>query len=126
MKKREAKWNTLLNQFLREKKLHCYFELKQTTADSISFSAVKEHQINGLLAAQKNGLVWKYSDEDQREKPFDGASTPPLVSYVVIKYPPCFLFIPISWFILEKKNSDKRKSLTLERAYEISSHRLYV
>ena len=50
----------------------CAFELKQTQTDSISFSAVKEHQIDALLAASSSkGLLYKGPDDSAGVKPFD-------------------------------------------------------
>lgn len=123
MIKREAKWNTLLNQYLREKKLYCNFELKQTKGNSISFNSVKRLQYEGLMAAEYKGFLWKYSDQDQRQKPFDGSCNPPLPGYVIIKYPKCFVFIEVGKFFVEKTVSD-RKSLTYERALEIKERTL--
>jgi hypothetical protein len=91
--KKEAKWNTILNQYLREKKFYCFYELKQTDLDYFPFSKIETVQYDGLQATEKNGLVWKLSDEDQREKPCDGMSIPPLPSYLVIKFKDGFYMI---------------------------------
>lgn len=105
MKKTEARWNTILNQYLREKKLYCFYELKQTTAKSFPFSKIEKHQWEGLEAMEKNGLVWKLSDEDQRQKPCDGFSIPPLPSYLVIKWPDGFYFIRFEEILKLKRNA---------------------
>lgn len=118
MIKREANFQTVFNQYLRAKKLYGHFELKQTSGNSIPFSDVKLHQVEGLLAAQENGFVWKLSDEDSRQKPFDCISTPPTLSYVVFKYPGVFYIISILGMIQERIDN-KRKSLTKERAKAI-------
>ncbi len=91
--KKEAKWNTILNQYLREKKLYCFFELKQTVTESFALAKIERVQFEGLQATEKSGLVWKWSDQDQREKPCDGASIPPLPSYLVIKFKDGFYMI---------------------------------
>ncbi len=96
MSKKEAKWNTILNQYLREKKFYCYYELKQTDLDSFAFSKIRKVQGDGLPALEKSGLVWKLSDEDSREKPCDGMCTPPLPSYLVIKFKDGFYMIRYS------------------------------
>jgi len=93
MSKVEAKWNTLLNKYFKEKKFFCYYELKQTKDNSFSFSKIETNQIDGLTATEESGMVWKLSDEDQRKKPCDGFSTPPLPSYLIIKWPDGFYFI---------------------------------
>jgi len=82
--KREAKFNTILNQYFREKEFYCYYELKQTNIDSFQFSKIEKVQWDGLQATEKNGLVWKWSDEISRPKPCDGASIPPLPSYLIV------------------------------------------
>lgn len=91
--KREQKWNTLLNQYLREKKFHCFYELKATTTESFQFSKIEKVQWEGLQATEKYGLVWKLSDEISRPKPCDGFSIPPLPSYLIIKFKDGFYFV---------------------------------
>ncbi len=91
--KREAALNTVLNQYLREKKLYCYYELKQVAKDSFSFSKIEKVQWEGLQATEKHGLTWKLSDEISRPKPCDGFSIPPLPSYLIIKFNSEFVFI---------------------------------
>jgi len=96
MSKKEAKLNTILNQYLREKKLYCFYELKQTDLDIFPFSKIRKGQEEGLPALEKSGLVWKLSDEDSREKPCDGFSIPPLPSYLIIKFKDGFYMIRYS------------------------------
>lgn len=91
--KREAGANTILEQYLREKKFYCYYELKQTKTESFAFSKIREVQWSGLQATEKNGLVWKLSDEESRPKPIDGLCTPPLPSYLIIKFKNNYCFI---------------------------------
>lgn len=93
--KKEAKWNTVLNQYFREKKFYCFFELKQTDKESFPFSQIRKVQEEGLPALEKSGLVWKLSDEESRPKPCDGFSIPPLPSYLIIKFPDGFYFIRV-------------------------------
>lgn len=97
VKKREAKAQTLWNQYLRETRIPGFFELKIVTeGKSLPFSRIEKHQWDGLLAAEENGLVWKLSDEDSRQKPCDCLSIPPLPAYLVIRYPEGFFYmIPI-------------------------------
>ena len=91
--KREQKWNTILNQYLREKKFYCFYELKQTTLNTFAFGKIEKVQWEGLQATEKNGLVWKLSDEISRPKPCDGFSIPPLPSYLIIKFKDEFCLI---------------------------------
>ena len=117
--KHEAKFNTQFNHWLKDKQKHIFvfkipdvgyqnpfdcfsvdkfqefwaWELKQSQTDSLPFSAVVPHQRNALLIV-------------------DG--------YVVIKFKSGVAIIPIDAFLLEEKRS-KRKSLTWERANELST-----
>jgi hypothetical protein len=75
--------------------MYGYYELKQTTTYVISYAKLEIHQYDGLQATEKEGLVWKFSDEDQRQKPCDCMSAPPLPSYLVIKFPDAFYVIRI-------------------------------
>lgn len=86
MVKKEAKWQIVWNQYVREKKLLGFFELKQTVLNSFPFSKIEKVQWEGLQATEKHGLVWKFSDNDMRPKPCDSVSIPPLPSYLVIKF----------------------------------------
>jgi len=86
MIKREQKWQTVWNQYVREKKIYGFYELKQTDTESFPFSKIETVQYDGLQATEKNGLVWKFSDTDMRPKPCDSVSIPPLPSYLVIKF----------------------------------------
>lgn len=86
MSKKEAKHQIVWNQYVREKKLYGFFELKQTETESFPFSKIETVQYDGLQATEKNGLVWKFSDTDMRPKPCDSVSIPPLPSYLVIRF----------------------------------------
>ena len=86
--KREAKANTILNQYFREKKMYCFYEIKQVEngRDIFRLANIEKVQWDGLQATERNGLVWKWSDEISRPKPCDGVSIPPLPSYLIIKF----------------------------------------
>lgn len=118
MKKKEAAWNTVLNQYLKEKQFYCYYELKQTDTESFSFAKIRKVQWDGLQSTEKNGLVWKLSDEESRPKPCDGLSTPPLPSYLIIKFKDKFCFIRFEK-IVELRNEGVI-SVSRSRAEEIS------
>lgn len=96
------------------------FELKQTTTDSILFSCLRDVQKKGLPKMEENGLAFKWSDADPREKPCDFLSIPPLPSYVVIKYPGVFCMIRVDDFLEEEKKDIKKKSLSVTRAKHIA------
>ena len=89
----EAKSQIIFNQYLRETKMLGFFELKQTDSEILPFSKIEIVQYDGLQATEKHGLVWKLSDEDQRPKPCDCLSIPPLPSYLVIRFKDGFYII---------------------------------
>ena len=116
--KKEATWNTLLNQYFREKKFYCYYELKQTHTESFQFSKIRKVQGEGLPSVEKNGLVWKISDEISRPKPLDGLSAPPLPSYLIIKFKHEFVFI--RYCEIEKLRDEGIISISRSKAEELS------
>lgn len=107
------------------------YELKISKGNSLPFDSVKEHQIKGLMEAEK-GLFHKISDSPifagskmrfTKPKPFDCLFIF-ATSYVVILFykprkPKNVYLIKIRKFITEKENSN-RKSLTEERVREIA------
>ena len=109
------------------------YELKICKGSSLSFSAVKDHQIKGLLDAT-NGLYHKISDSPifagsmtrfTNFKPCDCLYLKNVVGYVVILFykPRKFkitYIINIRDFLNEKERSN-RKSLTEGKAIEIAS-----
>ena len=116
--KREAKWQTVLNQYLREKKLYCFHELKQTNTDSFQFAKIERGQDEGLPALGKSGLVWKFSDEISRPKPCDGVCIPPLPSYLIIKFKEEFCLI--RYEEISKLRDEGVISITRSKAEELS------
>ncbi len=123
MIKKEAKWQTLWNQYLREKRdkgepLYGYFELKQTMKNYFPFSKIEIHQYDGLQATEKSGLIWKFSDEDSRQKMCDCQCTPPLSSYVVIKFPDAYYMVLINDIVQMREAG--HISITLEQAKTIA------
>lgn len=116
---REAKNNTILNQYLREKRMYCYYELKVAKGNTFNFSKIEDNQDEGLPALAKEGMVWKWSDEDSRKKPCDGGCLPPLPAYLVIKFKTLFIFIDYAR-IIELKDQGV-KSITREQARELST-----
>jgi hypothetical protein len=106
MSRQEAKWTTVFNKYLREKKMYGYYELKFTMAETFPFSKIETNQYDGLQATERNGLVWKLSDQDMRQKPCDTLCMPPLPSYVVIKFMDGFYFIRIK-DIVEMRETGK-------------------
>lgn len=110
------------------------YELKLSKHDSIPYNAVKEHQIAGLRKAKSpDGLFYKINDMPafagsmtrfSNPKPFDCFRMRAEKAYVAI----CFyiprqkkelLCIDVDEFVFARDN-DKRKSLTKDKAYQIS------
>ena len=120
MQKREASFTIQFRHWLKANPMaSSSFELKQTTTDSIPFNVVKEHQLDALLACRYEGLLYKIPDDSMGIKPFDLVYLRNAYSWVVIKYPDCFVIIDSEVFKLEMERS-KRKSLTSSRAKEIA------
>lgn len=111
---RESKSNTILNQFLREKRMYCYYELKVVKYKTFAFSKIEINQKEGLPALNQSGLVWKFSDEDSRKKPCDGACLPPLPAYLVLKFGQIFYFI--RYQDIEAMMKDGEKSINEDQA----------
>lgn len=99
--------------------MYCYYELKVARGNTFAFSAIEEHQDEALPALEKEGLVWKLSDEDSRKKPCDGFCAPPLPSYLVIRFGDTFYFILYS--VIAKLRAAGAKSIDEERALELST-----
>lgn len=121
---RENKSNTVLNQYLREKRIYCYYELKVAKGHSLAFSKIEVNQDEGLPALARSGLVWKLSDEDSRKKPCDGFCTPPLNVYLVIKFRDRYYFVPYGYII--KMKAEGKKSITEDEAFALSTQILKV
>lgn len=100
------------------------FELKISKTDVISFTDVKEHQVNALLAAKHANFVFKIPDGGW-QNPFDCFSMCKVPAYVVImfraqtKNQKEFFLIDIDDWVKEKATS-ARKSLTEARARQIA------
>jgi len=116
--KNEARWTTVFNQYLREKKLYGFCELKHTVLEYLPFSKIEAVQYDGLQATAKSGLVWKLSDQDMREKPCDTLSIPPLPSYVVIKFIDGFYLIDITDIV--KMREDGEIAISRSKAEQIA------
>lgn len=107
---KEAGSNTVLNQYLREKKHYCYYELKVARGGTFNFSRIEDVQNESLPALANEGLTWKFSDEDSRRKPCDGGCFPPLPSYLVIKFGGSYCFI--SYDLIQQLRENGAKSIS--------------
>ena len=118
---RETKGNTILNQYLREKRkegFYCYYELKVARGGTFAFSKIEQVQDDALPALEKEGLVWKFSDEDSRRKPCDGFSGPPLPSFLVIRFGQMYYFVPYEKIV--ELRAAGFKSIREEQAKKLS------
>ena len=123
MKKREAEFTVYFRHWLKANPMKSgAFELKQTTTNSLDFSDVKDHQLDALLASNSKslGFLYKIPDDSRGIKPYDMIYLRDSKSYLVIKYPKFFVLIDPFVFV-EEKTISNRKSLTSERAREIST-----
>jgi len=118
--KREANWTTtfLKKWVLEESTLPSGpIEVKVTTTNSIPFSAVT--QLNDLLqCTTKKGFWYKHPDSGMANR-FDVTFYRDSPAFIIIKFPKGSCVITAQTFALEKEKS-KRKSLTHERARDIS------
>lgn len=101
------------------------FELKICKKPSMNFKCVEEHQVYYLTQAKHGKVVWKISDLDLRTKPFDSFVLQNSKAFVVILFytarqPKVACCIDIDDFLDEQKTCG-RKSLTRERAIELSN-----
>ncbi len=116
---KESKSNSVLNQYLREKRHYCYYELKVAHGGTFLFSKIEAVQDESLPALHKEGLVWKFSDEDSRRKPCDGGCFPPLPAYLVIKFGGSYCFI--LYETIKDMRLAGRKSITAAEGVELST-----
>lgn len=120
MKTREADFSITFRHWLRANpmKTTCWFEMKQTTIDSIPFSCIEDHQAiygEAIQESPKGVLVRVLGTNGEPDYVYTYRDP----VYVVIKYPDCFSIISIMTFLTEMRAS-KRKSLTSARAREIA------
>lgn len=119
----EAKFQTRFSRFLR----YGYtgktaaFELKWAKGDSIPFSALRPHQKDSLLAAKHGRLVYKIADDSIGFKPFDCFALKGTDAFVVIGFGSgkVFLIDIDDW--CKEEDTSKRRSLTEERAEELTA-----
>lgn len=118
----EAIFQTKFSKFLHYHGLTGAFELKISKNPTISFSVVKEHQLNALLCVKHYTFHHKLPDVGLSQKPFDCFCLKQQPAYVVIMfYKPGvnhFYMIDIDEFIKFKKISSN-KSL-----HEVEANRI--
>ena len=136
---KERDFQTLFGKYIKAKKpkKSTIFELKICKGTSLPFNSVAEHQIQALIDATGDtdmGFYHKITDTPWGTidkfrytslKPFDCFYLTGIEAFIVIWFyherkPKKFIFIPISIFLDERDNSE-RKSLTEIRAREIGT-----
>lgn len=122
---KESKINTLLNQYLRESRMYCYYELKIAKGPSFAFSKIEVNQHESLPALAEEGLVWKLSDEDMRKKPCDGLCTPPLPAYLVILFRDRTLYF-IEYEKIAIMRQEGEKSISEDECAAISTRIVHI
>lgn len=131
---KESNFQTLFSKYLMQgNHVNAVFELKLIKGNSIPFSSVKKHQVDGLLNAVQ-GMYYKISDSPifpgmktrfTSKKPFDCMYIKPDQSYVVIDFylgrakHNVIMIRLMSW--IQEGAKSERKSLTLERAEQIGT-----
>lgn len=117
----EKDFSILLRHYLKANLLpiSCPLEVKDTRGKpSFYYVELKEEQINNALASKSDkGNLIRISSGTVGGPDYAYYRNSP--AYVVIKYPLGFVFIDNETFVLER-DSSKRKSLTWDRAQEIS------
>lgn len=119
--KHEADFSIRLRHYLKANPLplSTHLEVKDTRGkDSFNYAELKEEQINNALASKSDrGNLIRISIGTVGAPDYCFYRNAP--AYVVIRFPSGFVFIDIETLICERERS-KRKSLTWERAQEIS------
>ncbi len=120
----ETKAQVFLGQYLKEKQkvgeMYGFYELKIARGNTFNFKKIEVNQNEGLPAANKSGLYWKFSDEDSRQKVCDCVSIPPLTAYLVIKFKQTYYFI---WYEhITTMMGSGEKSITEEEARALAAH----
>lgn len=118
-KQKEASFGVYLKHFVEKHpfRITTFIETKQTETDTIPFSCLETKQVAFGMLTKSNKGVWIRVQGVNGEQDYIWATNSP--SYVAIKFKSGFTFIDIETFVLER-DSSKRKSLTWERAQEIS------
>lgn len=118
-KHREADFGLVFRKWWQREGMNAPYEIKDSRGkDYISFSEITDEQISFALAANsEKGVLIRVERGTIGAADYVGFRNSP--AWIVIKYPKFFAIIGIQTFILEKERSI-RKSLTAERAKEIS------
>jgi len=116
---RESKFALQLRHWIRANPMFsCTLETKQTTTDSIPFSAITQAQIDwGMAIKSDKGVLMRVQAVAEGMPDYIWCRNMP--AYFAIKYPKHFYIIDVETFLLEKQRS-KRKSLTEAKAEAIA------
>lgn len=118
LNKREAAFGILFRHYIfLNPQFSCAFELKETRKDYISFSALEDRQVMYLEAISGDKGAFIRIEGSKGEPDYIYLRNFP--ACVVVKYQREFSIISINAWITEQ-NRSKCKSLTVQRAREIS------
>lgn len=121
----EAKMTTKLIHWLRSDQcslVSCAIEIKICRSNSLSFNAVKDHQISALQIANTGCLVWKIPDSGF-SNPFDLFILKEVPAYLVIIHEKTAYFIPIKVYT-QFAEFAMRKSMTLDDIYLMAERKV--
>lgn len=120
-KQKEADFGITLRRWIEKNPtlISSTWELKHTRGkDSLPFNEVTEDQVAYALSAERGAFIRVQGVKGEPDYVYIKGP-----AYIVVKYPKVAYAISINNFLFERDHS-KRKSLTVERAKEISTYRL--
>lgn len=120
-KTKEADFGLRFREWWEKYGMNAPYELKDSRGkDRLLFSEVSDEQVKvGLAANSDKGVLIRVAAGTPGAPDYVGLRNSPY--WIVIKYPKSFEVIGINTFLMEKNRSRKVKSLTVERAREIST-----
>ena len=125
---KEKDFQSLFTKWIRETKYNksTAWELKICKTNRLPFSRIEDHQINKLTEASRGCVYHKISDQSMGFKPFDCLQICGVPAYLVVLYYKPRQKKEMIWIsigrLLEEMKQSKIKSLTEQRAKEISDY----
>lgn len=116
--KREANFGLMFRHWIRaHPQESAPYEIKQTITNSISFSCLKQSQVNFLLAAASDKGVLIRNPGGSGESDYSYYRNAP--AFVVIRYPKAFCIIGIHEWVKEKRKN-RYDYLSMSRAFDVA------